>query len=761
MPVHVTYPGVYIEEIPSGQHTVTGVATSITAFVGRAVCGPTDEPMTIFSFGDYERTFGGLAYDYPMSYAVKDFFLNGGSQAVIARLFKANDTSTTGQAIFKVDTLYGQTNKITIDKNDPTKGTIALKDVNVKPVNGDTFTIGDDKKNVYIVDGDVADSKVIPFKCGEEIPEDIINKKGQNAYLNLDSLYGKIKKITIDDNPKTGTIELENVVKTPVENDPFIIGTDTNIIYKVVNYENADKKTIHFSLMDGTVDIPKDINNKAGQNAYLNTLYGKIKKITIANDSKTGTIELDNVVKTPAVNDPFIIGTDMGTIYKVGSYTENTKTINFSLLARNIPTDVILQRGQNAYKKESAPILLKSANPGAWGNNICAATDTVGIDDQVVQLYKKYGLTKDDLFNLTVIYFKTDGTTASERFTNVTMAEGKTSAPNYLKDVLASQSLLVRVPGTGETATKGYDSGSLDETAYIGSEDSKTGMYMLKKVDLFNLLCIPPDQRGSNTAAAVYTEALNFCVARRAMLIVDPPISWANNAKTGKITDLSPTDDELGINGPNARNAAVYFPRVIKQDLEMGNQPAVFPACGIIAGVMAATDVARGVWKAPAGQNAAIMGIMGLEVNLTDDENGVLNPLGINCLRNFPIIGPVVWGARTLRGADQLSDDYKYVPVRRLTMYIEESVYRGSQWAVFEPNDEKLWSSLRLSIGTFLADLQRQGAFYNYTVACDSSTTTQYDIDRGIVNIYVGIAPVKPAEFVVIQIQQLAGQKAA
>ena len=109
-----------------------------------------------------------------------------------------------------------------------------------------------------------------------------------------------------------------------------------------------------------------------------------------------------------------------------------------------------------------------------------------------------------------------------------------------------------------------------------------------------------------------------------------------------------------------------------------------------------------------------------------------------------------------MRGADQLSDDYKYLPVRRLTLYIEESLYRGTHWAVFEPNDETLWSSLRLSVGSFLADLQRQGAFYNYNVRCDGTTTTADDIEKGIVNIIVQIAPVKPAEFVVIKIQQVA-----
>jgi phage tail sheath protein FI len=146
---------------------------------------------------------------------------------------------------------------------------------------------------------------------------------------------------------------------------------------------------------------------------------------------------------------------------------------------------------------------------------------------------------------------------------------------------------------------------------------------------------------------------------------------------------------------------------------------------------------------------------------LTDGQNGVLNQLGINCLRNFPVIGPVVWGARTLRGADQFEDDYKYIPVRRLTLYIEDSLYRGTQWAVFEPNDEALWSTLRLSVTSFLADLARQGAFYNYAVTCDASTTTPTDIANGKVNILVQIAPVKPAEFVMIQIQQTAATSAS
>jgi phage tail sheath protein FI len=189
-----------------------------------------------------------------------------------------------------------------------------------------------------------------------------------------------------------------------------------------------------------------------------------------------------------------------------------------------------------------------------------------------------------------------------------------------------------------------------------------------------------------------------------------------------------------------------------------------FVPCGLIAGVMARTDTQRGVWKAPAGQDAALNGVQGLQVNLTDNENGLLNPLGINCLRSFPVIGRVVWGARTLRGADQLADEYKYVPVRRTALFIEESLYRGTQWVVFEPNDEPLWAQIRLNVGAFMQNLFRQGAFQGktpreaYLVKCDKETTTQNDINLGVVNILVGFAPLKPAEFVIIKIQQLAGQ---
>ena len=178
----------------------------------------------------------------------------------------------------------------------------------------------------------------------------------------------------------------------------------------------------------------------------------------------------------------------------------------------------------------------------------------------------------------------------------------------------------------------------------------------------------------------------------------------------------------------------------------------------------AATDGSLGVWKAPAGINAALNTAQGLTYQLTDLENGLLNPLGMNCLRTFPVYGNVVWGARTLAGADTLASQWKYIPVRRAALYLEESLYRGLQWAVFEPNDEPLWSAIRLNVNSFMQTLFQKRAFQGqtpdeaYFVKCDSETTTQTDIDNGIVNVLVGFAPLQPAEFVVIQIEQLAGQ---
>jgi phage tail sheath protein FI len=251
-----------------------------------------------------------------------------------------------------------------------------------------------------------------------------------------------------------------------------------------------------------------------------------------------------------------------------------------------------------------------------------------------------------------------------------------------------------------------------------------------------------------------------YCEERRAMLLVDSPKNWKDKSVAKeKFTDVNA--DHIGT---RSKNAALFFPRLIQPNPLSENQMEEFVPCGTVAGIFARTDTQRGVWKAPAGLDAGLVGTPALSVSLTDAENGELNPLGINCIRSFPVPGRVLWGARTLRGADQLADEWKYIPVRRLALYIEESLFRGTQWVVFEPNDEPLWAQIRLNVGAFMNNLFRQGAFQGtnprdaYFVKCDKETTTQNDVNLGIVNIVVGFAPLKPAEFVIIKIQQMAGQ---
>ena len=211
--------------------------------------------------------------------------------------------------------------------------------------------------------------------------------------------------------------------------------------------------------------------------------------------------------------------------------------------------------------------------------------------------------------------------------------------------------------------------------------------------------------------------------------------------------------------------AAVYFPWLTMVDPTGASPvPIPVPPSGFVAGTYARIDSRRGVWKAPAGTEANLGGAAGLAAQLTDAEQDTLNPLGVNVIRFFPSSGIVVWGARTL--ATRSDPEYRYIPVRRFAIFLEQSIYNGIQWSVFEPNDEDLWASLRLNIGAFMLTLFQAGAFQGDTparaffVKCDSQTNPQVQIDAGIVTVLVGFAPLRPAEFVVIRISQKTAEAA-
>lgn len=417
---------------------------------------------------------------------------------------------------------------------------------------------------------------------------------------------------------------------------------------------------------------------------------------------------------------------------------------------------------------------LRARDPGSWGNELTATVTHSGRADPAgaAAAAAAHGLLADDLFDLQI---GLAGLGASEIFRNLTVrADG---GARRFDRVLAGTSALVEAvfvddgaarPADGATAggVGGDDGEPLDASDFIGDEAAQTGIHALSKADMFNLLCIPPDALGGTLDRSVNAAAAAFCRARRALLIVDPPAEWdadpAMAAATARAAQLDASTSVLPM--ADAAYTALYFPRLLKRDPLRGGQVDVFPPCGAVAGVMARSDGQFGVWKAPAGVSASLADVDGLTVDLTDAENGLLNGAAINCLRRFPQIGTVIWGARTLKGLDQLQDDYRYVPVRRLGLFVEESLFRGTRWVVFEPNDEPLWAQIRLSVAAFLHGLYLQGAFQGqtpreaYFVKCDSETVTEDDRARGIVNIIVGFAPLQPAEFVIISIQQIAGE---
>ncbi|MBP2326548.1 phage tail sheath protein FI [Kibdelosporangium banguiense] len=236
------------------------------------------------------------------------------------------------------------------------------------------------------------------------------------------------------------------------------------------------------------------------------------------------------------------------------------------------------------------------------------------------------------------------------------------------------------------------------------------------------------------------------------------------------VGDMSQDDDTvpeaeafMAAISPKNSYGAVYLPWIKMLDPSgLSSEPILVPPSGYVAGVYARSDAQRGVWRAPAGTSLGLGGTAGLAVDLTDVQQGNLNPKNINVIRNFAGAGIVLWGSRTISS----DTEYNYVPVRRMAIFLRVSIYRGIQWAVFEPNDEPLWGQLRLNIRSFMTTLFRRGAFQGATaseaffVKCDSETTTQADIDAGVVNVLVGFAPLKPAEFVVVRISQRAGQTA-
>jgi phage tail sheath protein FI len=403
-------------------------------------------------------------------------------------------------------------------------------------------------------------------------------------------------------------------------------------------------------------------------------------------------------------------------------------------------------------------LTLYAANPGLWGNSLRVSvtipTGSTTTFNLLVQMLNASGAltTLESYVNLSI--------SATDANYAVTVVNSDSSYVTFTNPSTAADAIPAALPTA--TASAEAFTGGLDGTVLVPNDgnfelalaqSATRGYLLLDRVDIFNLLCVP----GETTAANISTLQA-YCMTRRAFYLVDSPKAATIS---GLITSGPVGSTSGSITGVNANYSAFYFPWVQAPDPVVGNRPALFPPCGFVAGIYAATDASRGVWKAPAGIQASITGNSGLQYVMTEAENGSLNTQAVNCIRQFKVYGDVVWGARTLDGNDQQGSQWKYVPIRRLALFIESSLYNGTQWVVFEPNDATLWGQVRMNVGTFMQGLFLQGAFAGttpqtaYFVKCDAENNPGSSVAQGIVNILVGFAPVSPAEFVVIQIQQI------
>ena len=665
MPVAVSYPGVYVEEIPSGVRTITGVATSIAAFVDFFPQGPLGDAnnpvghnaVQIFSFADFERQFGGLDTRSEASYAVQQFFLNGGSSAYVVRVSSATNPAAPAS----------------IELGD---GTTAFLEATALSAGG--------WGNNLRVDVDYSTNDAV------------------NAPFNL----------TVTETAGSGSTQVVATEKfLNLINDP----TKPNDASATVN---ASSQLIHLSsLAAGTP-------SQSGTASAAVTDFGAALGLAV-NSSVTVSLGSSTVAAAPiGATDALstVPTTGAGLAAALQTALRGIKNAGVSVLP-NATVTLTGSASSNSYLVVR-PGVVPSFNNGKYDTSAFLSFADKNGNIQTKLAFapnvQQYALGGPD-------------------------AEGATNA----------------VAGDdGKFDYSGDPSGIA--AAIIGDQAKKSGIYALLNVDLFNILCIPATMRlDEDSTNAVAADAIALCTDRRAMYILDAPLAVASDNPTSIMTWL---DANAGL---RSRNAALYFPRLdIPDPLNKFRNRVVSPS-GTMAGLYATTDASRGVWKAPAGTEAGLGGVTKLEYTLTDAENGVLNPLAINCLRNFPVYGPICWGARTLYGADQMADDYKYIPIRRLALFIEESLYRGTQWVVFEPNAAPLWSQVRLNVGAFMQNLFRQGAFFGstpqdaYFVTCDATNNPQNTINLGIINIAVGFAPLNPAEFVIIQIQQIAGQIAS
>jgi phage tail sheath protein FI len=817
MPVSPTYPGVYVQEVPSGVRTIVGVGTSTALFIGRTQTGPMLRAVRLTTYSDFVRTFGddGGAVSAVARY-VRLFFLNGGTDCYVIRIANAAvqssvtlrnvaNTADSIQLRAKNPGALGDYVRIGVNYNTAQpEATFNLEifrwDISPggskKKTDQETFlNLSMDPKSPSFVETALNQkSKLVEVPTGTTTPtaqqgfsastvpieapdasfrDQVVNTwltppAGTQARNKFKVSIGGKKYVTatvlpfaaggsITDARNNFAAAIQNAIQKAVQ-DEGVTGLPTPPATAIAFEGPATGGATHTTLVriraanngDDANVISADSNDLAGL-LGLGTANGGIEVGAYANARPAPT----GITYKPSAGLEATPPTATAALLGFGSTLHNA--LNRIVLDELDPTGALINNpGSNII------VTLPGGATQIWRDSTgggAGVVEALGDIRDAVNAYQAANPTtflwKAELWGQRLALIDSGGDDNAVVAGLGLQFGGSGTVP---ADMLARFIPNVRYYQLGKNGTgtfqtvgnAGYDGDPPQASDY---EDAYAIAH--SDIDLFNLLVLPPDAKPAPGAELkdLWADASVVCNTERAFLIMDPPDGWddSQSASTG-VNALRP--------GLIKDHSAVYFPRLTI--VENGRAYTVGPA-GAMAGLYARIDSARGVWKAPAGSEADVRGVTGIDVNMSDLQNGQMNPVGVNAIRLFPE-GVISWGARTMDGADAFASEYKYVPIRRLALFIEESLYRGLKWVVFEPNDEPLWAQIRLNVGAFMHDLFRKGAFQGvkptdaYFVKCDKETTTANDQNLGVVNIWVGFAPLKPAEFVVLYLQQIAQQ---
>jgi phage tail sheath protein FI len=734
------YPGVYVQEVPSGVHTITAASTSTLAVVGHFPRGPVGAPQKVTSWNDVVRTFGALDRRYVALYTLQDFFLQGGSYAWVNRVAFERPTVT----LFSIE----------------------------KAMTIRALAAGTDGNTIKATVANNADGSFdLTLQKGTDAPEVFEDLSADPSAARF------VERIVNAAAPEGGSalVSVSNTNFAPRDATAVTLTNGTASAKASAILQSVDQPALTLQGLEGWTSGTKvtAAANGANFDLTISGFAGGPANLTALKIAPGGNYVVDQVggVKDNQ-NRPVaavVLGRDLMRLPVDNSDTAPAtyaRNNNASFSAPGQPGTATAAVARTAGAGNSMNV--SAANPGAWGNNLRVGFAAVpGGFDLLVNEYDGTEIVATETFRgLSVIgtapMFAEKVVNESSqliRLANVVTAPKESNTGTAIDDLELADLLILAGGGDGTLPGEPAWGGNA-AAAFDGTLDNTQGIARLDGIvpELFNIMAIPEAPLMDDKGYGTYATAGSYCSGALAFLLADHP--EANDS----VNQIGAWDIAGRLGSDLARSAAICFPRLDRADPLGGRRK--MQASGAVAGLMARIDGQRGVWKAPAGLEASIAGAVPT-VSLTDKQQAGLNKAGINCLRVKPGAGTVQWGARTLAGSDILASEWKYVPVRRTALMIEQTLKGALGWVVFEPNDESLWAQIRLNVGAFMQSLFVQGAFQGttprdaYLVKCDGETTSQQDVNSGIVNILVGFAPLRPAEFVIVRLTQLAGRLAA